>query len=446
MSQTIVENNYEPISETARAFHACTSRIIVCVGGLGSGKSHAVVKEVEQSAMQWSKLRIGVFRKTMPALRDSTMAEFEEFTDPAVGEWKRREDKFSYLTESFVRFRGLDDPTKQKSTEYGLIIMEEAEEFTFEDFNKLNQRLRQKGPWPLRIIIVLNPVDEDHWIYREFVKNARVYEENGGLTVLRWSTRDNIKNLPPGYIEQITAGKSADEINRDIEGHWGTLVKGEPVYAKILNADVHLRRVELFPGHRLIRGWDFGYNHPACVFRVVDEFNRMNIRFAMMGEKEDLEIFVPRVLATTSHLFPKAGLIQDYGDPRGHDKAQNGRGTCFEVLADHGIQAIGERGTREYVEDGIRQNKRDFSTLIDGIPKLTIDPTCTLIRTAYFGRYVRGEDGKPLKDGYYEHVADADRYIPHHNMTNDAVKHAINQNRAKRRNARFNRSRNTGYR
>src|SRR5690606_22073214 len=110
-------------------------------------------------------------------------------------------------------------------------------------------------------------------------------------------------------------------------------------------------------------------------------------------------------------------------------KSPNGRETCFEVLQSFGISAVGERGSRDYVEEGIRQVKKEFSTLIQGIPQLTIDPGCSLIRAAYFGRYVRGDDGRPLKDGYYEHVADADRYISHHHRHSDAVQKAIAQRR-----------------
>jgi phage terminase large subunit len=442
MNELVVENNYKP-SEKAQLFHSSNARVIVLVGGLGSGKSYSVVKEIEQSAIQWEKMPIAVYRKTMPALRDSTLHEFKSHSDTDIGEYKAREDKWIYKNGSFVNFRGLDDPTKAKSTNYAMVVMEEAEEFTRDDFQRLNERVRATGPWPHRIILVLNPVDEDHWIYKEFVDNAKVYRDNGGLLVLHFSTYDNLENLPEGYVAQASAGKTPDEIDRYIHGKWGSVIKGEPVYAKILHPTLHLRVMDRFPGQTLLRGWDFGFNHPAVSFRLVDSLNRMNIAHVIMGEKVDLPEFVPRIISSTHTIFGSQVQIQDFGDPRGHDKGQNGKGSCFEVLQDFGIHATGERGSRDYLEEGIRHVKREFSTLIESVPMLTIDPSCRLIRTAYFGRYVRDEDGNPKKDGYYEHVADADRYISHHHRNNNAIQVAMQKRRSDRA-ARISNA--TGYR
>ncbi len=445
MAELQVINSYEP-SDRAQIFHGSSARVIVLVGGLGSGKSFSVVKEIEQSAMQWPKMPIGVYRKTMPALRDSTLHEFKSHSNPDLGEFKAREDKYLYVNDSFVNFRGLDDPTKAKSTNYALIVMEEAEEFSYEDFERLNERIRAPGQWPHRIILVLNPVDEDHWIYKQFVTNKAVWEKAGGLLVLHFSSYDNIKNLPPGYIEQASAGKTPEEIDRYIHGMWGTVVRGAPVYASILNPNLHLRTADRYPGQTLLRGWDFGFNHPAVSFRLVDPLGRMNIAWCMKGEKIDLPEFVPRVVSETSRVFGNQVQVRDFGDPRGHDSGQNGKGSCFDVLSEFGISAVGERGSRNYVEEGIRQVKKEFSTLIEGVPMLTIDPKCPFLRPAYFGRYVRDDDGSPKKDGYWEHPADADRYISHHHRHNDAVRRAMIEKKTERlaRNA-YGRSQ-SGYR
>ena len=444
MENVLVENNYEP-SKPASRFHASAARVIVLVGGLGSGKSFSVVKEIEQSAMQWPKMPMAVYRKTMPALRDSTLIEFKNHSDAALGNYVYREDKYNYRNGSYVNFRGLDEASKAKSTNHALIIMEEADEFTLEEFRRLNERVRAVGPWVPRIILVLNPVDEDHWIYKQFVTNAHEWNQNGGLEVIHFSTYDNLNNLPNGYIEQVTVGMSPDEIDRYIHGKWGTIVRGESVYGKNLNPQIHLRKMERFPGQTLLRGWDFGFNHPAVSFRLVDQYGRMNVAHEYLGEKQDLTEFAPLVIQRTSSVFNHDVKIFDFGDPRGHDKAQNGKGTCFETLTDFGIHAVGERGSRDYVELGITQIKKELSTLIQGVPKLTIDPSCAMIRAAYFGRYVRNEDGDPKKDGFYEHICDADRYISHHHKSQDAVLNAMAAHKKARIERVHNANSYTGY-
>lgn len=436
----LVENNYKP-TEKAQVFHGSDSFINVLVGGMGSGKSRMVIHEIEQSATQWPNMPIAIYRKTLPSLRDSTLTEWKNHCTQEIWEWKERDVKAICANGSFVNFRGLDEASKAKSTEYGLIVMEEADEFTFEDFMFLKARIRKKGAWPLRMVLILNPVDEEHWIYREFVKNKAAYESAGGLLVLHLSTYDNVENLPAGYIEQNTAGMTPDEVDRYIYGHWGTIIRGEPVYKKYLNPDVHLEQWKYTPGaHRLVRGWDFGFNHPACSFRLIDLSGRKNCAFSMMGDKIDLDVFANQVLEETERRFPHCHDIKDFGDPRGHDKNQASKSgksnTSFEVLQDLGIYAVGERGTRSYVEDGIKQVRKEFSTLINSKPELTIDPRNTLIRTAYFGKYVRDETGAPKKDGYYDHICDADRMISHHSRSDSAVIHAMRLNKAKRDSSR----------
>ena len=454
MSEDIlVENHYQP-NGPAALMHGSDARVIVCVGGLGSGKSYAVVREIEQTAIQYPGIPMAMYRKTLPALRDSTLHEFKDTVDDNLGTWRERDMQWKFINGSFMNFRGLDEATKAKSTNYGLIVIEEAEEFTLDEFRKLNERirsLRKKGDgrpqWPLRVIVVLNPVDDTHWIYKEFVDNADAWNssKSGGLDVIRFSTYDNIENLPNGYIEQITVGMTPEEIDRYINGHWGTIIKGTPVYSNILNPNIHLMTMDRFPGQTLLRGWDFGFNHPAVSFRLVDHNGRQNIAHEMLGEKIDLRDFAPQVIERTLQKFGNQVVIYDYGDPRGHDKGPSADKTCFDVLQDFGIHAIGERGARAYVESGITQVKKEFSLLIDGIPKLTIDPECTLIRTAYFGKYVRGDDGNPHKDGYFEHICDADRYISHHHAQNDAVKSAMQKHKDGKLDRMFKRNPITGY-
>jgi hypothetical protein len=436
----IVQLDYKP-TKKAEKFHASTDFVQVHLGGMGSGKSRAAIQELVMSGIQYPGIPMAVYRKTLPSLRDSTLHEYKSHVPDGVGEWRERDVQYRFHVKnekghpSFVNFRGLDESNKAKSTEYALIVIEEADEMSREDFLFLKGRVRKKGPWPLRIILLFNPCDEDHWLYKEFGPEAdkSAYLKAGGLLVMHWSTYDNIENLPENYIEQNTAGMTPDEIDRYVHGQWGSVVKGEPVYAKLINPALHLRKFERVPGQLLLRGWDFGFNHPACSFRLVDNLGRKNCAFSMMGDKEELDIFALRVKRETQRLFPDC-VVRDFGDPRGHDKTQNSRAsgpsTAFEILQDLGIFATGERGVREYVEPGIKEIRRELSTLIQGIPELTIDPSNTLIRVAYAGgKYVRGDDGKPRKDGYWEHVSDADRYIPHHHKFSNAVAEAIQRHK-----------------
>ena len=66
-------------------------------------------------------------------------------------------------------FTGMDDPEKLKSIE-GVtgVWMEEATEFTQEDFEQLDLRLRGVTAYHKQITLTLNPISEQHWIKQVF--------------------------------------------------------------------------------------------------------------------------------------------------------------------------------------------------------------------------------------------------------------------------------------
>lgn len=442
-----VESNYVP-SEKGALFHSSSAKYKILVGGLGSGKSRMAVEEIIQLMMENPEIEIFVMRKTMPALRDSTLNEFLKQIPEELGHYNKRTETFYGVNASKLMFRGLDEPTKIKSTNPAVIVLDEADEFTFEDFQTLKGRVRQmreqhdsRPAFPLHFILILNPVDESHWIYKQFVENKKEYEGEG-LLVLKIPTYDNLQNLPAGYIEQVTAGMTPDEKKRFIDGEWGTITKGKPVYGDVFRADLHLKKWEFHAGLIICRGWDFGFNHPAVSIRLKDQLGRKNIDFEMLGDHEHLEVFARRVMSLCESRYGKTVKIFDYCDPRGFDQSDKGQ-SSVDVLNTLGIYPIGERGVRAYVEPGVQVIRKELSTLISGEPELTINPECAIIRAAYAGRYVRDDDGFPKKEGYYEHICDADRYIAYNDRTNSAVKDAIISRTAKTRSRVTNRY--TGY-
>lgn len=444
----LIQRTYKP-TKKALQFHASSARFIVLVGGQGSGKSRALIEELIQSGLDYPGYPMAVYRKTLPALRDSTLHEYRMMVPEGLGRMHESHLQYTFNNGSFINFRGLDDPNKAKSTNYATIVMEEADEFTYEDFNFLNGRIRASGDWPLRIILLLNPVDENHWIYKTFVTNfdamdaaGRVANKNKGqgCLVLHMSTFDNEENLPAGYIESVCAGLSPDEIDRYVHGKWGTIVKGVPVYARMLNPALHLRSVQFDSSMRVVRGWDFGFNHPACVWVIVDPLGRKNINAELLGEKEHLDLFAKRVMEIHRSRYGDAPTL-DYCDPHGADQKDSGP-TSVETLAGLGIFAQYDRGVRDYVEPGIQVVRKELSTLIEGVPELTVDPRCTIARAGLFGKYVRDEDGFPKKDGYYDHIMDALRYISYNHKSNAVIKDII---QARKNRLRPTRNQYTGY-
>lgn len=440
-----IVNEYVP-NKKGIIFHTSPAKFKFLRGAMGAGKSRMAVEELKTLMMEYPGIPCGVFRKTMPALRDTTMKEFLQFMPQELGRLNARVDTYTAINKATCIFRGFDEPAKFKSLNLSVIIMDEAEEFDFVDFQTLLSRLRARNPnprgkpWPLVIIVIFNPVDESHWIYKQVVENKTELEKNGGLLDLQLSTFDNEENLPAGYISQLQATMTADEQNRYIHGNWGRIQRGLPVYSDVFSRELHVRNMEYREGFVLQRGWDFGFNNPACVIRFKDEHGRKHIYREIMGNKERLDVFAPKVLEVCERLFGPYVVFQDYCDPRGFDKTDKGS-TSVEILNDHGVYPVGERGVRNYVEPGVKLVRQELSTLTQGIPNLTVSPECQIFINGFSGAYEYDENGQPKKDGYYDHLFDALRYIAYMDKSNNAVKEAI----WKRKTIRKPRNAYTGY-
>ena len=119
--------------------------------------------------------------------------------------------------------------------------------------------------------------------------------------------------------------------------------------------------------------------------------------------------------------------MTDYGDPHGADEKDNAL-SSIEYLRIH--QGIFVNHKRERIKTGLDEIQEKILTLkpINAYaepgtrereteePLLIVDPSCRIFIDALLGGYHRGFDGKPEKDGYFDHLVDCSRYGIVHNM------------------------------
>jgi len=169
-------------------------RWLILMGGGGSGKSYFAAEKVLIRILKAaSEGRVHNFlclRKTKVSARTSTFKLFCEY----IIEWGlsdkaqiNKTDMTITLFGSQIINTGLDDPEKIKSIQ-GItsIWLEEMTEFTEDDFNQLDLRLRGNLPDYKQIIGTFNPIDEAHWIRQKlFGDELQAKIESGQKTVRR---------------------------------------------------------------------------------------------------------------------------------------------------------------------------------------------------------------------------------------------------------------------
>jgi len=370
-----------------------------------------------------------VIRNTYGQLQDTTIRTFFEWFDPDIfGHWATT--KRDYVITAFegfeieILFRALDRPDHVKnllSLELTGAWVNEDREVPWSIIDALQGRtgrypkMSDGGASWFGVILDTNPPDDLSGWYKYFEEmrphNAAVFKQPGG----RSENAENIPNLPPGYYENLAAGKDPEFIKVYIDGEYGFVIDGKPVYPEY-NDTMHCRECSPIKGKPIRRGWDFGLT-PACTFTQLLPSGQWIIFDEMTSESIGVDRFSDDVL---THCAQEYGgwEFEDFGDPAGEARAQTDERTCFEILRGKGIQiSAGEQTPTIRIES----IKKPLNTMIEGQPGLLLHPRCKMLRRGFMGGYQYRKMQTSVEK--YAEKADKNAYShPHDALQYDATR------------------------
>lgn len=247
-------------------------------GGASSGKSHGVVqKVVVKACQQWKHPRKVLFlRKVGSTIKDSIFEDVKSCLADLglIDRCKINMTDYRITLPNGAEFifKGMDDPEKIKSVKgVSDVLMEEATEFTLEDYTQLTLRLREKKHKNRQIFLMFNPVSKLNWVYKHFF--AEGVKLNPKRVVIYHTSYKNNKFLDDEVRQTIEelADRNPAYYRIYALGEFATLDKLIfPKYEKrILNKE-ELKHLPSF------FGLDFGYvNDPSAFMHVkIDEANK----------------------------------------------------------------------------------------------------------------------------------------------------------------------------
>lgn len=252
-----------------------SKRYEIYYGGAGSGKSKFVSQKLVYKAMQ-SLRKILVLRKVNRTTKNSTFQILQD----TLSEWKLlpyckvNKTDFSIMLPNGSQFIciGLDDQEKLKSI-VGLTDawLEEATEFTQNDFNQVDLRIRERVD-ASQIILSFNPVSKANWCFLQFFKEDPTLDAfRAGCNIVHTNYLDN-KFLPDEYIKSLLLLETTNSVFYKIYalGEFGSLDK--LVYNNWQSIEFDYTQIK---GKRCL-GLDFGYtNDPtALTCSIVDDENK----------------------------------------------------------------------------------------------------------------------------------------------------------------------------
>ncbi len=405
--------DYKSICRATEEFHSSPARRKALTGGWGCGKTTAAMAEGIMAGAEYANNLIVICRNTFGELDRSTRLVFEEIcpTELIKKPYSSGDHTIHFINGTKILFFPLDDVSKLKSLNAGMIILDEASEVGEEiALNLWSRRGRRAGIPASRqmLLIASNPTLTNHWLYRWFqdTKNPDFFHR-------KLTTYDNEHNLPEGYIKDLEQSLPPDMFQRYVLGEWGHVTFGERIYPEF-GLSIHVGYPDYDPELPVIRGWDFGYIHPAVVFLQVDELNRIKVLSEIQGKNIVIERFAEDVINHGNKLFPKIEFT-DYGDPAGDKKAGTGISdtTAVRVLREKFGFVVKSKPCK--IRDRLDLVRRKLGQIIEGTPSILVHrDRCPILIEGFAGGYAckkapNGEILKdvPVQDGYYEHTQDA---------------------------------------
>jgi phage terminase large subunit len=211
------------------------TRYFIITGGRGSAKSFTVGLWACNMLLAYDNWKMLYTRYTLSSASISVIPEFREKIDllGVNDEFQMTNSKISHkATGSEIIFSGIktssgNQTAKLKSIpSLNVFIVDEAEEFVDEkDFNTIDESIRMPNV-PNIVILVMNPQDVEHWIWKRwFAKSHRMETIDGQIipisthhdvTHIHTTYLDNINNLSEDYLYRI---KSIKEQNIDAYAH-----------------------------------------------------------------------------------------------------------------------------------------------------------------------------------------------------------------------------------
>lgn len=243
-----------------------STRFLVFYGGAGSGKSHFIAQRLVYKALK-SKRKILVLRKVNRTTKASTfqllLDTINQFGLTNYCVINRTDFSITLPTGSMFLCMGLDDPEKIKSiTGLTDAWLEEATEFSLDDFSQVNLRVRDPKAEDQEIILSLNPVSKANWCYLHFfAENPELEEFRQTVRIVHTTYKDN-PHLPEAYVQALLMMKATNEVYYKIYalGEFGSLDK--LIYNNWQKMDFDPDKIKGQP----LCGLDFGYTNDPTAF------------------------------------------------------------------------------------------------------------------------------------------------------------------------------------
>ena len=351
------------------------TRHLMIMGSAGSGKTIFASIKVILYALKYPHARIGVFRQTLPSLRETAWREIVELLDEYKIEYKENKSNglVTLSNGSTISFTPVDDEKKLRSLNLDMVYIEQCEEITEEAFIELDLRIRNEvaKKYGGQMLIVVQPSNKSHWLYRLFYQEKANDED---YKYVHFSYLDN--PFLPEEQKKVYEGLRETNYDRYLThtlGEW--ISSSKQIFTNNWSVGFDRRYFSYYVG-----GVDYGWNNPAC-FLVAGIYDG---EVYVLGEVYKAEMTTSEFLENIQNLLASLDLRFDQIESVYADSADP---ESIEVFCRNGLNTYGS----------VKNVKAKIDTTRE--TKIHVSPECVnLIRELPMYSWKKNKDGELLEE------------------------------------------------
>ncbi len=427
---------YKPAGPTLKSFHESNKFVRGLMGPFGSAKSSSCVMEILIRSQQQApspdgirRTRWAVVRNSYPELKSTTLKTWAQWCPTSYGKLNQDSPIIHRIQtpdlDMEVLFLALDKPDDMRkllSLELTGAWVNEAKEVPKTIVDAVTGRvgrypaMMDGGPTWYGVMMDTNAPDDQHWWYH-FAENEtpddwEFFKQPSG----RSPEAENLQNLPKGYYTRLAAGKDPDWINVYIDGNYGYVVEGKPVYPMYLDSTHCSPTVlEAVPTISLFIGADFGVSSAAVIGQKLPDGQWLILDEFISDDGRGIKSFAEQLAQYVAFNYPKHEIGGCWGDPSGENKTLEGNTPLAIMKAGTGWDW--KPAPTNDIDMRLEAVRGALRRLIDGKPGLLVSPKAKDVRKGFTGgyHYKTKTDGTqtfetPNKNRY-SHPHDANQYM-----------------------------------
>ena len=292
-----------------------TYRYNVYYGGRGSGKTRFCFDKLVLKGLK-EKRTILLMRKTTANCKYSVWKELKD----AVERFKLTkyftfyESDYSavcHLTGTVFRCQGLDNAEKIKGfSEISDVLLEEATEFTPEDFDLIDGTVRSvKYKLPLQMYFLFNPVSKANHVFKRFGFDTGIVPNN--TFILKTTYLDN-PHLSQDYIQRMENMKLTNPTRWKIEALGDFVSLDKLIFQNYTVEEFNHAEIQ----GELQIGMDFGFINDVStiVASILDEENGRIYVFKEWGATGKTNDELAKIISSLG--FSKSTIIADAAEQK----------------------------------------------------------------------------------------------------------------------------------